>query len=59
MPWSAIEALPETKLEQLFADDPDRLGKFSIDIAGIHFDLSKTHLTREAVEAFSACPRDL
>ena len=43
--WSAIEALPATKLTDLFAADPDRLAKLSLDVAGIHFDWSKTHLT--------------
>jgi glucose-6-phosphate isomerase len=50
--WSEIEALPQVKLEQLFADDAERLGRLSLDVAGIHFDWSKTHLTREAVTAF-------
>ncbi len=54
MPWSAIEALPEIKLEQLFADDPDRLGTLSLDVAGIHFDWSKTHLTADTIAAFEA-----
>ncbi len=52
--WSKIEALPPTKLTQLFAEDPDRLANFSLDVAGIHFDWSKTHLTSEAVAAFEA-----
>jgi len=52
--WTAIEALPPVKLETLFADDPDRLGAFSLDVAGIHFDWSKMHLTRDAVAAFEA-----
>ncbi|HEX7657665.1 MAG TPA: glucose-6-phosphate isomerase [Sphingomonas sp.] len=52
--WSAIRALDPPHLEQLFADDKDRLGRFSLDVAGIHFDWSKTHLTREAVSAFEA-----
>ncbi|WP_085811089.1 glucose-6-phosphate isomerase [Sphingomonas sp. TZW2008] len=50
--WSTIEALPRTTLEQLFADDPDRLAKLSLDVAGIHFDWSKTHLTPDAIAAF-------
>ncbi|PAX08656.1 glucose-6-phosphate isomerase [Sphingomonas lenta] len=50
--WSAIEALPQTRLEQLFADDPDRLGRLSLDVAGIHFDWSKTHLTADTIAAF-------
>ncbi len=55
--WSTIEALPQKRLEQLFADDPERLSRFSLDAAGIHFDLSKTHLTTEAVTAFEALAR--
>jgi glucose-6-phosphate isomerase len=52
--WSAIEALPSPKLTELFDADPGRLATFSLDVAGIHFDWSKTHLTREAVAAFEA-----
>ena len=40
--WSAIEALPSPKLTDLFAQDEGRLAKFSLDVAGIHFDWSKT-----------------
>ena len=47
--WSTIEALPQTRIERLFADDPERLSKLSLDVAGIHFDWSKTHLTKDAV----------
>ncbi|SFP92585.1 glucose-6-phosphate isomerase [Sphingomonas rubra] len=52
--WSAIEALPSPKLTDLFDADPNRLAGFSLDVAGIHFDWSKTHLTKEAVAAFEA-----
>ncbi|MEO5492528.1 MAG: glucose-6-phosphate isomerase [Sphingomonas sp.] len=50
--WSEIEALKRTPLTDLFADDPDRLAKYSADIAGIHFDWSKTHLTDDGIKAF-------
>jgi len=50
--WSAIEALPQERLEALFDTDPDRLSRFSVDVAGLHFDFAKTHLTAEAVAAF-------
>jgi len=53
-PWLAIEALRPARLEQIFADDPARVGRFSVDVAGLHFDWSKTHLTAEAVTAFEA-----
>ena len=57
--WSRIEALPTERLEALFANDPDRLGRFSLDVAGIHFDWSKTHLTSDAVAAFEALARQV
>ena len=50
--WSAIEALPRATLTELFADDPDRLSRLSLDMGGLHFDWSKTHLTADAVAAF-------
>ncbi|MFW2851513.1 glucose-6-phosphate isomerase [Sphingomonas sp. TX0543] len=52
--WSTIEALPKARLTQLFADDADRLKRFSLDVAGMHFDFAKTHLTAEMVAAFEA-----
>ncbi|VVT11116.1 Glucose-6-phosphate isomerase [Sphingomonas sp. EC-HK361] len=56
--WSKIEALPATKLEQLFADDADRLSRLSLGVAGIHFDFSKTHLTMDAITAFEQLARE-
>lgn len=50
--WSAIQALEPVPLARLF-DDPDRVAMLSADVAGIHFDWSKTHLTREAVAGFA------
>ena len=50
--WSTIEALPRHTLVELFAADPDRLAKLSLDVAGIHFDWAKTHLTPDAIAAF-------
>lgn len=52
--WSAIESLPRTPLKELFASDADRLATFSTDVAGIHFDFSKTHLDAAALDAFTA-----
>ncbi|MGH6615767.1 glucose-6-phosphate isomerase [Sphingomonas sp.] len=52
--WTKIEALPAIPLKSLFADDRGRVKRFSADVAGIHFDWSKTHLTAEAVSAFEA-----
>ena len=52
--WTAIEALPAAKLVDLFDQDADRLSTLSLDVAGIHFDWSKTHLTKDAIAAFEA-----
>ena len=44
---------PELKgLDELFAAEPDRLSRFAFDLAGIHFDWSKTHLDGQLVEQF-------
>ncbi len=51
--WSAIEGLGRTKLTDLFANDPERLGKLSVDVGGIHFDFAKTHLDDAALDAFA------
>ena len=50
--WSAIEGLGSTKLTELFANDPDRLAKLTVDVAGVHFDFAKTHLDDAAIDAF-------
>ena len=52
--WSAVQALPAKTLTDLFAEDEGRLARFSVDVAGLHFDWSKTHLTADAVTAFAA-----
>jgi glucose-6-phosphate isomerase len=51
--WSAIEALPRTPLAALFDQQPDRLTQLAIDVAGLHFDFSKTHLSPAAIAAFA------
>ena len=51
--WSTIHALKPASLKQLFDQDPARLAALSLDVAGIHFDWSKTHLTAQAVQAFA------
>ena len=52
--WSRIEALPSPRLLDLFESDPERLARLSLDVAGLHFDWSKTHLTADAIAAFVA-----
>jgi glucose-6-phosphate isomerase len=51
--WTAVHALERRTLNDLFAADASRLALLSADVAGIHFDWSKTHLTGEAVAAFA------
>jgi glucose-6-phosphate isomerase len=41
-------------LKQLFDTEPDRLSRFSFEVAGITFDWSKTHLEGPLVEQFLA-----
>jgi glucose-6-phosphate isomerase len=39
-------------LKQLFAAEPDRLSRFSFEVAGIYFDWSKTHLDARQMKQF-------
>ncbi|MDP5281440.1 glucose-6-phosphate isomerase [Sphingomonas sp. DG1-23] len=57
--WSTIQALEPASLKQLFDADPARLTALSLDVAGIHFDWSKTHLMPEAIEAFTRLAADM
>ncbi len=56
--WTKVEALNPPKLTALFDGDPDRVGRFSVYVAGIHFDFSKTHLDPQALAAFGALAKD-
>jgi glucose-6-phosphate isomerase len=44
-------ARPKT-LRQLFETEPDRLSRLSFDVAGIHFDWSKTHLDQTILDEY-------
>ncbi len=55
--WTRIEKLAPPRLTELFAADSARVAKLSVDVAGIHFDFSKTHLDDGALEAFEALAR--
>ncbi|MES2755525.1 MAG: glucose-6-phosphate isomerase [Pseudomonadota bacterium] len=57
--WALIRALPAAPLTQLFADDPERVARLSVDVAGIHFDFSKTHLSGDAIAAFEQVARTM
>ena len=50
--WTAIEALPPQTLAALFEAEPSRVGDFSVEVAGLYFDFSKTHLSKETLDAF-------
>jgi glucose-6-phosphate isomerase len=42
------------RLGELFAAEPDRLASLSLEVAGIYFDWSKTHLDAPGIEQLSA-----
>ena len=43
---------PIKRLDELFAVEPDRLGRLSFEVAGIYFDWSKTHLDQDRIGEF-------
>ncbi len=51
-PWSFLDVQPKAKLETLFADDAERVGRFSCGVAGLWFDWSKTHITGDMLVGF-------
>jgi glucose-6-phosphate isomerase len=52
--WAALEAAEPQPLAEIFAADPDRLSRLAIDLPGLYFDFSKTHLTAALLETFQA-----
>jgi glucose-6-phosphate isomerase len=46
------ERPPPKTLKELFEAEPDRLTRFTFDVAGIYFDWSKTHLYAALMEQF-------
>ena len=53
-PFASLQRLEIAPLATLFANDADRLRRLAIDVAGLHFDWSKTHLDPALIEAFGA-----
>jgi glucose-6-phosphate isomerase len=51
--WDAIAAHKSLKLNALFENNSDRTAQMSLDIGGIYFDFSKTHLDRELIGKFT------
>ena len=52
--WGKLEQVERETLAALFAGEPDRVERLTLDEAGIRFDFSKTHLSRELVSRFVA-----
>ncbi|MBQ0797692.1 MAG: glucose-6-phosphate isomerase [Porticoccaceae bacterium] len=54
--WQALtqhqKSFQPTHLKDLFADDPQRGTRFSVEAAGIYFDYSKNHLTETTLGLF-------
>jgi glucose-6-phosphate isomerase len=50
--WAAVEGAETVPLAELFSGEPDRLQRLVIEEAGIRFDFSKTHLSRDLLAAF-------
>ena len=53
--WAAFDTAAKqaatTRIVDQFTADPDRLARMSLDVAGLHLDLSKQAWTREAFDA--------
>ena len=55
--WNAIDAHDVQPLETLFERDAERLSAFSMELGGLYFDWSKTHLDAGLVDAFVGITR--
>src|SRR3954452_8211204 len=49
-----MDQKPIQRLDELFAAEPDRLSRLSVEAAGIYFDWSKTHLDRGIIDQLVA-----
>ena len=52
--WAQLENHKAPALLSLFESDADRVAKLTVEVAGIYFDLSKTHLDDALLSGFSA-----
>ena len=50
--WQSIEEHSLARIEELFEAEPDRLARMTLDVAGIYFDWSKTHIDAALMDAF-------
>ena len=53
-PFAALKELPVKPLTALFEGDAERVDRLSVNVAGLHFDWSKTHLDDDLLAAFHA-----
>ena len=51
--WHTLESLARPTLKSLFDADPGRVAALTREVAGIRFDLSKTHLDADHLAAFA------
>ncbi|MFN3389141.1 MAG: glucose-6-phosphate isomerase [Allosphingosinicella sp.] len=51
--WADVEHAQTQTLKGLFADEPDRLSRLTLEESGIRFDFSKTHMSKPLVSAFA------
>ena len=54
---SKLQNLPRKSIEALFAEEAGRLERLTLDVAGIHFDWSKTHLDAGAIDLLAELAR--
>lgn len=52
--WSAFAAAAPRSLTALFAAEPDRLSRMVLEVAGLRFDWSKTHLDAGLLTGFAS-----
>ena len=59
--WTELEAAArqdaQSRIQDQFAADPDRLSRMTLDAAGLHLDLSKQSWSRAGFEAALALAR--
>jgi glucose-6-phosphate isomerase len=51
---ACLDGKQDEKLGDIFAQDEDRLARLTIELSGLFFDFSKTHLSQSLIEALSS-----
>jgi glucose-6-phosphate isomerase len=52
--WDRLGRIERASLRDLYSAEPDRLARLTVEEAGIFFDFSKTHLSKDHVAGFLA-----